>query len=91
MQVSKEVVEAIASNYLEIPEEILRVNKGLEVSADVIFINKLAFLVSVSKQLKFETIEYTPNRLEKGIARSVNKVLDVYKTRLFNLYYVYGP
>ena len=83
MQVSKEVVEAISSDYLGIPEKILRVNKGLEVSADVIFINKLAFLVSVSKQLKFETIEYTPNRLDKELARSVNKVLDVYKNEAF--------
>ena len=77
------MVEAISSDYLGIPEKILRVNKGLEVSADVIFINKLAFLVSVINQLKFEKNEYTPNRLDKELARSVNKVLDVYKNKAF--------
>ena len=40
-------------------------NMGLEVSVGVIFINKLALLVSVIKQLKFTKTGYIPNRLEK--------------------------
>ena len=54
--------EAVVSDYFEILEEILSMNTGLEVSADVMFINNLAFLVSVSKLIKFTTIEYIPNR-----------------------------
>ena len=53
-------------------------NTGLELSVDAIFINKLAFLVSVSKWLKFTKIEYIPNRLQKELARSINKILDVF-------------
>ena len=52
---------------------------GLEVSVDVMSVKNMDFLVSVSKRLKFVTIEYIPNRLEKEIARSVNKIIDVYK------------
>ena len=37
-------------------------NAGLGVLVDVIFVNKLAFLVSVSNDLKFTTIYYIPNR-----------------------------
>ena len=37
-------------------------NTGLEVSVDIVFVNNLAFLVSVSKRLKFTLIEYIPNR-----------------------------
>ena len=68
----------MVDNYMEIPEEILRMNTGLELSVDAIFINKLAFLVSVSKWLKFTKIEYIPNRLQKELARSINKILDVF-------------
>ena len=71
--------EAVVSDYVEIPKQILSMNTGLEVSVDVMLINKLDFLVSVSKQLKFTTIEYTPNMSEKELARSVNKIIYVYK------------
>ena len=48
--------EAVVSDYFNIPKDILSMNTGLEVSINFMFINKLAFLVSVSKQLRFTTI-----------------------------------
>ena len=42
-------------DYVEILEEILRMKTDLEVLVDVIFVNKLPFLVSTSKILKFTT------------------------------------
>ena len=54
--------EAIVRNYLEIPEEIFSMNTCLEVLVDMMFINKVDFLVSVSKRLKFTTIVHIPNR-----------------------------
>ena len=73
--------EAVVSNYVKIPEEILSINLGLEVSEDVMFVKNLAFLVSVSNIIKFKTIKYTPNSSEKELARSVNKIIDVYKNK----------
>ena len=54
--------EAVVSHYVDIPEDILGMNAALEVSVEVMFVNKLAFLVSVSRRLKFTTIEYIYNR-----------------------------
>ena len=70
--------ESVVSYYVNTPKKILSMNTGLEVSINVMFINKLAFLVSVSKQLKFNTIEYIPKRPEKELDRSINKIIDVY-------------
>ena len=53
-------------------------NAVLEVSVDIMFINKMAFLMSVRKRLKFTKIEYIPNRSEKEIAGSVDKIIYVY-------------
>ena len=49
---------SVVMDYVEIPSEILESHKELKVSTDIIFINKLLFLVSISRQLKFTTIEY---------------------------------
>ena len=70
--------EAVVFEYAEMPEEILSMNAVLEVSVDIMFINKMAFLVSVRKRLKFTKIEYIPNRSEKEIAGSVDKIIYVY-------------
>ena len=75
--------EDLFSNYVNITKEILSMNADLEVSGNVIFINKMSLLVSVSKRLKFATIEYIPNRLEKDLDRSVNKIIDVYKNEAY--------
>ena len=71
--------EAVVSDYVEIPKYILSMDTGLEVFIDVMFVNNLAFLVSVSRRLNFTKIEYIPNRSDKEIARSVNNIIYVYK------------
>ena len=55
---------SVVTDYVEIPREILESLKELEVSTDIMFINKLFFLVSISRGLKFTTIEYISNRSE---------------------------
>ena len=47
---------SVVTDYVEIPREILESRKELEVSTDIMFINKLPFLVSISQRLKFTTI-----------------------------------
>ena len=48
---------SVVTDYVENPREIFESCKELEVSTDVMFINKLPFLVSMSRRLKFTTIE----------------------------------
>ena len=81
--------EAAVSDYVNIPKNILIMDTGLELSVDVMFINKLALLVSVSKQTKFTMIEYIPNRPEKELARSVNNIIDIYKQQGFSIHTMY--
>ena len=47
---------SIVTDYVEIPSKIPKSRKDLEVSTEIIFINKLPFLVSIIRGLKFTTI-----------------------------------
>ena len=85
----RRIPEAVVSNYVKIPKEILSMDTGLEVSVNVMFISKLAFLVSVSKRLKVTTIEYIHIRSEKELARSINNIIDVYRQRSFSIHTMY--
>ena len=48
--------DSIVADYVYIPREILESGKELEVSTDIMFINKIPFLVVISQGLKFTAI-----------------------------------
>ena len=55
---------SVVTDYADIPREIPEWHKELEVSTDIMFTNKLPFLVSIRRRLKFTTIEYLSNKNE---------------------------
>ena len=44
------------------------------------FINKLLFLVSIIRQLKFATIEYLSSKNEIALATSIDKIVSYYRS-----------
>ena len=62
-------------DYIEIPSKILESRKDLEVSTDIIFINKLPLLVIISQGLKLTTVEYLSRKNEISIVTSINKIV----------------
>ena len=49
-------------------------------STDVMFINKLLFLVSISRWLKFTTIEYLSSKNKIALVTSINKIVSYYRS-----------
>ena len=59
--------------------EILESRNELEVSMDIMFINKLPFLVSISRVLKFTTIEYLSRKNSIALVTPINKIVSYYR------------
>ena len=49
-------------------------------STDIMFINKLLFLVSISRRLKFTTMEYLSRKNEIALVASINKIVSYYRS-----------
>ena len=47
----------VVSDYMEIPEEIKQMNRDVELSADIMFVNEIPFLVTISRRIMFTTVE----------------------------------
>ena len=47
-------------------------------SMDIIFINKLPFLVNISRHLKFTTIDYLSSKNEIALVTPINKIVTYY-------------
>ena len=48
---------SVVTDYVDIPREIIKPRKELEVSMDIVFINNISLFISISLRLKFTTIE----------------------------------
>ena len=71
---------SIVNNYVDIPRKILESRKELEVSIDIMFVNKIPLLVIIRKGLKFTTIEYISNISEISLVKYMNKIVRHYKS-----------
>jgi hypothetical protein len=72
------------ADYVEIPKAILDLNKDVTMAADVMFVNGLPFVTTISRKIKFTTIEYVTNRSEPNLIKLLLKIISLYKARGFN-------
>ena len=68
----------VVSNYITIPKEILKLHKMAVVEADIIFVNWMAFLVSISIYVNFATVKYIGKSTMGNIYKYLLKINDVY-------------
>jgi hypothetical protein len=71
----------VLTDYAEIPQTIIDLNKDVTLAADVMFECGLGFMVSTSRKLKFTTIEHVPRRTKPILVKSLNKVFNIYNSR----------
>ncbi len=65
-------------DYLEIPRDILDMHKYVTLVADVMFVNRLPFLLSSPRGISLVSIEYLPSQTAKRLAITLEQVLKVY-------------
>ena len=63
----------VVPDYLGIPLEIYRANWYVTLGADVMFVNGLAFLVTLSRGIRLYTTEHLPSRTAKQLDRCLKK------------------
>ena len=70
--------ERIESEYLGIPRDFYRLHHFVTLTADVMFVNGLAFFTTLGRDIRFGTAEYVPSRTAKQLAKSLMKIVKVY-------------
>ena len=57
---------------------------------DILYINQMPFLHTISRKLHFRTMEYMPSESQDVILTSLQRVINIYKSRGFNIEYICG-
>ena len=63
--------------------DILSLHCVVTLCVDIMYVNKLPFLVTISRALKFGTIEFLTNRREDTIGQCIKNVMRLYGSRGF--------
>ena len=69
----------------EVPRSILKLHRDVIVSLDIMFVNKLPFLVTSSRNIHFSTVESLPNRQVGTVATCLKKVIRLYHHHGFHI------
>jgi Reverse transcriptase (RNA-dependent DNA polymerase)/Zinc knuckle len=75
--------EHVSSDILPVPRDILSLYRAVTLCVDIMYVNKLPFLVTISRHIKFATIELLSNRQEGTIGKSITGVMQLYGSRGF--------
>ena len=64
--------------YMGIPRGIYERYKYIVLTADVMFVNGIIFLVTLSRGIRLYTTEHVPNRKKDQLARSLSRIINLY-------------
>ena len=64
--------------FTKIPREFYLQLKFVTLTADVMFLNGIAFLITFSQNIKLLTVEHAPNRTVRQLAKSIMKTVKLY-------------
>ena len=70
--------EVVREGRLDIPRNFYKFHKRVTLCADVMFVSGLPFLVTSSRNIKFVTAEFVPNRKAGQLAKHLRKFLKLY-------------
>ena len=72
-------------DYVEVPRDILKTHKNVTLTGDIFFVQGYAFLVTLSRNIKYNTIEELDNMEGETILSALDHVLDQYTKRGFKV------
>ena len=75
----------VIKNYIEIPTELIRKHEEVEISIDMMFVNKIPFLTTISKSLMYRTAQPLENKTPTAYRSALDTVFRVYNHAGFSI------
>ena len=75
----------VVNDWVEVPRELKLAHQGIILCADILFIEEIPFLMTVSKHLKFITIRFLPNQKKDTIAKALDETFVRYNKADFEV------
>jgi hypothetical protein len=73
-----------------LPKEIMQQYRNITLCIDIMFVNKIPFLMSISRNVCFITAEVLDNRKESSLVKALKQIHGVYRQRGFRINLIIG-
>ena len=70
--------EHVTTDYVAIPRYFLALHRFVSLVEDVMFVNNIPFLITMSHGIKFVTVEYLSSRTSKELSKKLKIVMELY-------------
>ena len=77
--------QRVVPEYMGIPRGLYERHTHVTLTADVMFVNGIAFLVSLSRGIRMYTCEHVPNQKVAQLSSSLKKTINLYARRGFTV------
>jgi hypothetical protein len=77
--------ETVLTECVEVPKEILDLNKDFTITVGVVFVDGLGFMITSSQKIKFTTTEYVAERSKVNLINSFKNIYAIYNQHGFNI------
>ena len=84
-QMTRRRPNPVVDTSIDIPDELLEVQKDVTIAMDGLTINGLNLLSTISLHIYFRKMHYMPNTTAGYYQQALNKIYSVYKRVGFNL------
>ena len=71
----------LVTDYVKIPQSVPEKNKHVTLSIDIMYVNRIPFVTTISRNIKFTTVEAIQNRTKSQLVQSIKNVLPIYTKR----------
>ena len=68
-----------------VPAEVLKRYRKVTICIDIMYVNKIPMLISISRNIKFGTIEAIPNNKTATVLKGVKAILKLYRGKGFTI------
>jgi hypothetical protein len=75
----------VIQNMVEIPPELKDAQQNVDLCFDTLFINGMAILSTISKRIKYRTIEWLPERTMEAYKNALKNIIKIYNEAGFKV------
>ena len=76
------------TNIIDLPPHIMEHYRQVTIAADIMFVNRIAFIVTISRCIKFTTCEMIKDLKSQTICTAIKHVINIYRARGFEVSYI---
>ncbi len=87
---TRRTLDGITANIMNIPKEIMAQYRAVTLCIDIMFINKILFFLSISRNIKFITGTILLNRKATTIIKALKEINGIYRKRGFRITNIMG-